>query len=154
MRVALIVVHAAAGVAAFGVGIVALRPARARDHRWLMPALVWLLAAMVVFVVGAIATHWNELEPGARITFVALVGLGGFMLARAVQAQRAIDRPATNAGRAHIHHIGFVLIALFDGFVVVTALDLGAPPAVVVAVALGAVAVGHHLVEREAQALR
>ena len=45
-----------------------------------------------------------------------------------------------------IDDIGFLLISLFDGFVVVTALDLGVPPWLVAAAAVGAVLLGHRLV--------
>lgn len=47
-----------------------------------------------------------------------------------------------------IDDVGFLLISLFDGFVIVTALDLGAPPWLVAAAAAGAVLVGHRLVAR------
>ncbi len=46
---------------------------------------------------------------------------------------------------------GFVLIALVDGFVNVTALDLGAPPWIVTPAAILAVAVGHYCLARAKQ---
>jgi hypothetical protein len=39
-------------------------------------------------------------------------------------------------------HIGFILISLFDGFAIITAIDLQAPAWLVAVVAGGAVALG------------
>ena len=44
--------------------------------------------------------------------------------------------------------IGFLLISLVDGFVIVTALDLGAPPWAVAPLAVAAVVVGHRAIGR------
>ena len=43
---------------------------------------------------------------------------------------------------AVIGHIGFVLISLFDGFAIVSAIDLQAPGWLVAVIAVGAVAIG------------
>jgi uncharacterized membrane protein YfcA len=144
MSLALIICHAAAGTGAFAVGLAALRPGRARDHPWLLPLLVWLLVAMLVSVAGAMASHWNDLAGGAQATFMALLGLGLYMLHRARQAQRSANSTLSRDRRRYFDSLRFVVIALFDAFVVVTALDLGAPPWLVAALAVAAVAVGHH----------
>jgi hypothetical protein len=41
-----------------------------------------------------------------------------------------------------IDHIGFSLISLFDGFVIISAIDLQAPGWLVAVIAVGAVALG------------
>lgn len=136
----MITLHAAAGVAAFVVGVVVLQPGQAGRHRWLLPALLWLLVALVVTMVGAMAAHWTDLPAATQIAFSGLVGLGAYMLYRA--------RRALAAAESAVDDVGFLLISLFDGFVIVTALDLGAPPWAVAIVAGAAVVVGHRAVQQ------
>ena len=143
----LITVHALAGVAAFFVGVAALQPHQLRRRPWLLPLLAWLVAALVVSMVGAMAAHWTDLPGASQVTFSGLVGLGLYMFHR---ARRAPDAPVADGRLAarSVDDVGFLLISLFDGFVIVTGLDLGAPPWIVVPVAVLAVLVGHHAVER------
>jgi len=145
MWLVMIILHTAAGVAAFVVGIAALRAERLRRHLWLLPLLLWLLVATVVFVAGAVAAHWSDLSGVAQLTFCGLVGLGLYMLRRARSAVPAGGGPATARS---MDDIGFTLISLFDGFIIVTALDLGAPPWVVAPVAALAVVIGHRAIAR------
>jgi len=146
MWLVMIVLHAAAGVAAFAVGVAALEPDRVRRHRWLPSLLAWLLAGMVLFMVGAMASHWADLAGAARIVFSGLVVLGLYMLHRALRA-RADAAHLTRARTAsYMDGVGFILIALFNGFVIVTALDLGAPPLAVALLAVLAVVVGHYAI--------
>ena len=142
---AMIVLHSLAGVGAFLVGLAALQPARLRRHPWLAPVLLWLLVALVVSMAGAMASHWNELPVATRLAFSGLFGLGVYMLHRARLGGAAASGPDPTRS---IDDVGFLLISLFDGFVIVTALDLGAPPWLVAAAAAGAVLVGHRLVAR------
>ncbi len=64
------------------------------------------------------------------------------MIFRAVQAmtvladQRQVDQLKV------VDHVGLVLISLFDGFAIVTALDVKVPGWLVAVLAVGAVAVG------------
>ena len=48
----------------------------------------------------------------------------------------------------YVHDVGFTLITLFEGFVIVGAIDLGAPVWVVVALAVLGVAAGRMVVDR------
>ncbi|WP_022885347.1 hypothetical protein [Glaciibacter superstes] len=41
-----------------------------------------------------------------------------------------------------VNHVGFTLISLFDGFVIVAAIDLHAPPWLVASLAIGGVIAG------------
>ncbi len=136
----MITLHTVAGVAAFAVGMAVLQPRRARRHRWLLPTLLWLLVVLVVTMVGAMAAHWSDLPAATQIAFSALVGLGGYMVFRA--------RRARAAGPPALDDAGFLLISLFDGFVIVTALDLGAPPWAVAVLAGAAVVGGHRAVQQ------
>ncbi len=145
MWLVMIVLHAAAGVAAFVGGAVALHPERRRRHLWLLPLMLWLLVAMVVFVAGAVAARWTDLSGPAQLTFCGLIGLGLYMLHRARSAATAGGGLATARS---MDDIGFTLISLFDGFLIVTALDLGAPPWIVAPVAALAVVIGHRAIAR------
>lgn len=147
MWLALIVLHAAAGLAAFSVGIAALNPLVVARHRWIPGAVVWMLVGLVVFMVGAMAAHWSALETASQIVFTGLVGLGCYMVWRARQARQTASTPIAERDRSgYVDDIGFVLISLFDGFIIVLALDLGAPAWLVAGGAIGAVLIGHHLV--------
>lgn len=111
--------------------------------------LLWLLVALVVSMAGAMASNWGELPVATRLTFSGLFGLGAYMLHRARRAGAAARRPDPTRS---IDDVGFLLISLFDGFVIVTALDLGAPPWLVAAAAVAAVLLGHRLVARRQEA--
>jgi hypothetical protein len=143
MWLVMVVLHAVAALGAFAVGLAAIDPRRGASHRWILPALVGLLVAMTVFMVGAMAAHWSDLPGASQVVFSALVGLAMFMVYRAWHASALAD-----GGPGHVDDLGFVLIALFDGFVIVAAIDLGAPVWLVIPLALLAVLVGHRAVER------
>ena len=146
MWLLMIALHSLAGVAAFVVGMAALQPVRARRHRWLVPVLVASLVALVVFMIAAMAAHWSDLAAVSQIVFSALVGLGLYMLYRALHARSLLAHGRGRQRLRYMDDIGFVLIALFDGFVIVAALDLGAPPWMVAPGAVLAVVVGHYCV--------
>ncbi len=148
MWLAMIIVHTVAGTAAFGVAAAGLQPHRLGRHPWLPRALLWLLVVLVVSMVGAMAAHWGELETGAQIVFSGLVGLGLYMVLRASRARARSGTAGGASSPGYLDDLGFVLIALFDGFAVVLALDLGAPPWLVAAIAVAAVVVGHRTVAR------
>lgn len=146
MSLLLITAHAAAATGAFVTGVAALRPERGRAHRWLLAVLVWTLVAMVAFVVAAILSHWNDLQAAEKITFPALVVLALYMVRRARLAQTAINTTTTTGRHRYLDSIGFVLIALSNGFVIVAALDLGAPVWLVAGLAVGVTLAGHRLI--------
>lgn len=135
-RMVFITLHAAAGVIAFAAGCLALR------WRGYLTVYFWSLVAMVGLLAVAVAVDWPGLSTATRVLFAALLGLAGYMIWRAVQARRL--QPAAGPGQQAraFDHIGFTLIALFEGFVVILTLDLGAPVWLVVAVAVAGVAVG------------
>jgi len=64
-----------------------------------------------------------------------------------MHAYRLIHHPGTTPP-AYLDDIGFNLISLFDGFVIVAAIDLGAPVWLVVLGAIAAVVLGAQLIER------
>ena len=64
------------------------------------------------------------------------------MIWRAVQAVTVLTKQNQADQLKVIDHVGFVLISLFDGFAIVSALDLQAPGWLVAVIAVGAVGVG------------
>lgn len=133
----LIAIHTAAGVIAFAAGWFALR------RRVFGTIHLWSLITLMVSVTLAVILDWTTLATATRIVFVALIVLAGYLVLRAVRVLRS--PPATTPEqRSHlIDLIGFNLVALFDGFVVILALDLGAPAWLIAAIAVAGVVVGH-----------
>ena len=64
------------------------------------------------------------------------------MIWRAVQAVTVLAEQGQETQIKVIDHVGFVLISLFDGFAIVSAIDLHAPGWLVAVIALGAIGVG------------
>ncbi len=139
----LIAAHAAAGMAAFAAGCLALTHRRAY-----FPVYFWSLISLVVFLAAAIAVDWAGLDIASRGLFVALTVLGGYMIWRAFQAHRLQQANSLQHRARRIDHIGFTLIALFDGFVIILALDLGAPAWAVIMIAIAGTAAGHTTLAR------
>ena len=148
MWLPMILLHAVAAVGAFVVGVTAIDPRRARSHRWTLPVLVGLLVAMTVFMIGAMAAHWSDVPGASQVAFSALVGLAVYMVYRAVHASNLAHHEAHGHEPRHVDDLGFILIALFDGFVIVAVIDLGAPVWTVIPLAVLAVLVGHLALQR------
>lgn len=133
----LVSLHAASGLVAFAAGCLAIR------RRSFFPVYLWSLASLLVFLVLAVATDWPQLDPVARILFTAFGVFGGVMAWQALAARRRLPQPHAAPTAAYLDRLGFTLVALFDGFLVIGALDLsGTPWVAAVAGGLGAVA-GH-----------
>lgn len=136
-----IVAHALSATGAFIVGIVLLFQSKTLQQLQLARAVVVLLVLMEVFLVIAIISHFNSLPTMKQLIFGGLAILLLYIIWRAVQAVSVLrDQPAHQG--AVIGHIGFVLISLFDGFAIVSAIDLQAPGWLVAVIAVGAVAIG------------
>lgn len=105
------------------------------------------MVAVIVFMLGAMAAHWDTLASIERLVFSALSVLGGVMWWRSRQAAHlALD--AGGEWSRYVDHVGFVVISLFNAFVIVSALDLGVPPAAVTAAAVAASLAGHFALKR------
>lgn len=134
----LIALHAAAGVVAFGLGCLALRRGR------VFPGYLGALVAMAVFLGLAVAVGWGANDTVTRIIFSALIGLAAFMVSRGVLAGRVRPEGRARPSAAYVEHIGFTLVGLADGFLVVTVLRLGAPGWALAATGVGVALLGHH----------
>jgi uncharacterized membrane protein YfcA len=82
---------------------------------------------MVMILLGAILAYWMEYFNAERIIFPGLLVLGFYMLYRARSASRLIRTQQNNWKQSYIKQIGFTLISLFEGFIIVGGLDIGVP---------------------------
>lgn len=142
VHAALITAHAASGIIAFAAGCAAIRRRRA------FRLYFWSLVALVAFAAAAVAIDWPRLGTGSKVLFAALTALGGYLIWRAARARRLLpagrDRPA---GR-YLDHLGFTLIALFDGFAIIAVLSAGGPGWLAGTVGVAGIAVGHVAIGR------
>jgi CDP-diglyceride synthetase len=136
----LIIGHALAGIASFVAGVLSLSLTTIRS--WRFQAYLVSLIAMVVFMVGAVAWDWRDLESGTKTIYLILVGLGAVMVVRAFSAAVRVRLRDRNWQSRYIDGVGFTLISLFEGFIIVGAIDLGAPPWLVALVAVAGVVGG------------
>lgn len=142
LRNSLIAVHVISGAAAFVLGaLLAVR----RGHR---PAQVLLyvitLALTALFVTGAVILDWHGLTAATRGLFAALLALAFYTVWRGWQARSKLAAAAPRLPGA-LDDLGFTLITLFTGFVVILAGDLGGPVWLVVTLGIVAVATGRRL---------
>jgi hypothetical protein len=84
------------------------------------------LVATVVFLIVAVAVEWDEITTGERISFSALTALALVMAVRGARGTASFGAQ-NRSPVSHLDDIGFTVIALFDGFVIVAAIDLGVP---------------------------
>jgi hypothetical protein len=136
-----IVIHALSATGAFIIGIVILFQSKTSRQLQLGVAFLVLLILMEVFLVIAILSHVTSLPTITQIIFGGLAILGLYMIWRAVQAVSVLREQPANQ-RAVIDHVGFNLISLFDGFAIISAIDLHAPGWLIAVIAVGAVALG------------
>ena len=136
----LIAVHAACALASFVFGLAVItRPPEPSSA--IFRGYLATLTLMVVFLVAVVLADWSGLDLVKQMVFLSLLLLAGYTGWRGWHAARVVQARRGPWRNAYIDDVGFTLIALFDGFVIVTALDLGAPTWLVIAVgALGIVA--------------
>ncbi|MBB3661653.1 uncharacterized protein YacL [Prauserella sediminis] len=138
----LVLIHAAAAIAALGLGIAALRLTP------LLRAHTVSIVIMTALLPVAIALRWTERAPATTAIFSALAALGVVMIVRAVLAERAAR---LGYHGAVLSHIGFNLIALVTGFLIVPVMRSGLGTLAITATAIvvpvaGSVAL--HLIRR------
>jgi hypothetical protein len=141
-RSVLVTLHAASGLLAFVAGCLALRRPSHLDTYF------WSLVACIALVVAVVAIDWNELAAPSRALFTALGALGALMVWRGAQARRIAAASGTQWSARQLDHLGFTLVALLDAFVVIAALDLGAPGWLLGVVAIAVAAIGHAWITR------
>lgn len=131
----LIALHALSGAVALMTGLVAHR------GRALFETYLWSLVATVIFLALAVVEEWSRLDAAAQVLFAAFTGLGVVMVWLATRARGLPLSPR------YVSLVGFTVVALFDAFIVITVLNVGAPVFLVVASGV-LVAIGGHFVLR------
>jgi hypothetical protein len=142
----LIILHAAAALVCFAAGVLSLGLRTATSGR--LRLYFWSLVAMPVLMAAAIAVHWADLDLTTRLIFLGLGALGIYMAWRGGRARTRLRRQDRDWRPRYLDDIGFTLISLFDGFVIVAAIDLGAPAWLVVLIAVAGVAGGIQAMRR------
>ena len=142
----LIILHAASATISFFAGLFLIIFLKSGPSGRLF-GLYWAtLLGMVVLLAGAILVYWVEYSNTERIIFPGLFALGVYMLYRARRADESLRSQHGDGKRAYIEHIGFTLISLFEGFVIVSGLTSGFSGWVVGLVAILGVLVGRWLI--------
>ena len=143
----LIVLHAVSAVLAFAFGYLAVLPrvpleSRVQQFDYYFVALT----GMVVFLAGAILAHVAQLPTTERAIFSGLFLLSLYMLFRAAQARAALSSQGDRWFPRYADGIGFTLISLFEGFIIVSGIDLRAPAWLIAAAAVLGVVAGRTVV--------
>lgn len=142
-----IAAHAASGVAALVFGLVSLHPRAPgvpTTFRLYLGTL-WLMVLLLIVVVGI---DWMDLDLAGRSFYGALTLLALYTGWRGWRALQDLRNRASDWKGNYIDNMGFTLIALSDGFVIISALDLGTPMWLVVAIGVLVILAGRLGVRR------
>lgn len=149
LRTILVVIHASSGVGGLVTGLAALSPPRPADNRgWLRRLYLLCIAILLASLVALVAIDWNGLDTGSRVAFSALTALGAVMAYRITRAYRLASAQGANWQERYIGHVYFTYISLWEGFVILPALNLPLPQVSVPVVAIAVLLIGHALIAR------
>lgn len=149
LRATLVVIHASAGVGGLLAGLPSISPPRPNDGRELVRVLyAFLIGVLLLSLVALVVLDWDGLDVGARVTFTALTGLGAVMAYRIIRARLVASAGKEKWRHRYIDHVYFTYISLWEGFVILPALNLPLPQVTVPLVAIAVLAIGHVLVTR------
>lgn len=142
----LIILHAtSATICFFAGGFLILSPKRAADQPW-FNVYWWTLVGMVILLAGAILTAWTNYTTLERIIFPGLLVLAIYMLYRARNANLLRKSQPNHWTHGYVEHIGFTLISLFEGFIIVSGLNSGVSGWLVALFAILGVLIGRWLI--------
>lgn len=141
LRTVFVIIHVASGIGGLLIGPAVFRPRPGRPDavRLAYPILIALLLGSLL---GMIALDWGDLEPAAKIAFLALTGLGVAMLIRILLAAKLAAAATPGWEHRYIDHVFFTYIALWIGFLILPALSLPYPAVTAPLVAVGVLALG------------
>jgi hypothetical protein len=142
----LIALHAASATLSFIAGCWLIFFPRQLSNGQLLALYWWTLVASIVLLAAAILSYLTEYSSIERIVFPALFVLGIYMLYRAQSARRRLQTQPTGWKHDAIEHIGFTLISLFEGFIIVSGLNSGLPGWLVALIAILGVLLGRWLI--------
>jgi hypothetical protein len=146
LRNVLIPLHAIAATISFFAGCFLLISfGEVRNQRW-FGLYWWPLVGMAILLAGAMLVSWTIYTPVERIAFTGLFGLSIYMLYRAYNANRLLHEQPEKWKHNYIEHIGFTLISLFEGFIIVSGLNSGFPGWLVALIAILGVLLGRWLI--------
>lgn len=146
LHTTLIALHALAGVVCFIAGSVVVSSRKHLSTRRLFQLYLWSLISMVVFLAGAMVAWWTVYTSIEQVIFVGLFALGLYMLYRGFRSRSLLQTQQRQGGSTPIQHIGFTLISLFEGFIIVTFINLQTPAWIVALVAVLGVIVGRRVI--------
>lgn len=142
LRNILIILHAVSATISFFAGCFLILSLSDVSNLRLFRMYWWTLVGLVVFLAGAMLVYWMQYSSTERITFTGLLGLGIYMLYRARSANRLLQAQEDNWKHGYIEDIGFTLISLFEGFIIVGGLNSGLPVWLVAVLAILGVLLG------------
>lgn len=146
-----IILHSVSATISFIVGGLLLFSMTRTSNEMLFGFYWWSLAGMVLLLAGAILVYWAQYSPIERIVFPGLLALAIFMFYRAQKARRLLREQPADWRHNYVEHIGFTLISLFEGFIIVSGLNSGFPGWLVALVAILGVLLGRwtiHVAQR------
>ncbi len=82
---------------------------------------------MLLTLVTVVAWDLTSLSLKMLVVYVCLVLLAAYTFYRGYKAKKLIEGEAELRSTTYLDDVGFTLISLFDGFVIVSAIDLNAP---------------------------
>jgi uncharacterized membrane protein YfcA len=121
----LIILHASAATISFFAGCLVVLVPIYTANQGVFRLYWWSLIGMVIILLGAILVYWTEYSSIERIIFPGLLVLGFYMLFRARSASHLLQAQQNDWKSNYIEHIGFTLISLFEGFIIVSGLNSG-----------------------------
>lgn len=148
----LVVLHAFFALICFTTGFILLSPARAKRYPAAIKLFVVSLIGMIIFMVTATISHWNEITATERIVFSGLPLFAMYMLYRGIIAAKKLKGEGNPI--EYIDDIGFSLISLFNGFIIVALIDLNASPLVVFTAAIAATFIGSKYIKAKKSKLQ
>ena len=144
----LILLHAATATIAFFAGILLIVWQAYPTNQAVFRIYLWTLIGMTILLAGAILVFWDEYTDVERIVFPALLGLSLFMVIRGWGAGLVLATRQGSWELGYIEHIGFTLISLFEGFIIVSGLNAGFPWWLVTLIAVLGLLVGRWSIAR------
>lgn len=146
LHTSFIYLHAAAGVISFIAGVILITLNRQPASPVLFGVYFGFLAGLVAFLSGAMLVNWSEYTLIERVLFAGLFILSLFMLYRAQKASRMLKTRPNGWEEVYIEHIGFTLISLFEGFIIVTVINIGGPSWLVGVLAILGIVLGRRMI--------
>ena len=132
----LIVLHTIMATVSFFAGCLLIFSPKYATNETVFNLYLWPLIGMGLLLAGAIFVYWSEYTDTERIVFPGLLGLAFFMIFRGWGASLVLHTQPKNWKLGYIEHVGFTLISLFEGFVIVSGLNAGLPGWLVAIVAI------------------